>query len=185
MEIKITSLVETDLFPFSHSAHEGGENVGRNTWNAAKDEGTTFLDTDEKKEAFKDFVEDSGRWTREEIDAWSDLELNALFLQWVAGDVRESPAILEGVSIYQNDIQSDEWFFSLETSPDMETGPYESYFEAYEGAALEMRNRPGYPSADSISEIDWTGAEYLATQGKIAGRIFQGTDGEVYFYIGS
>lgn len=43
----------------------------------------------ERKEAFRDFVKESGGWTVEEIAAWDDTELNALCLQWIAGDVRE------------------------------------------------------------------------------------------------
>jgi hypothetical protein len=37
----------------------------------------------------REFAASSGGWTREEIAEWPDSELNALFLQWIAGDVRE------------------------------------------------------------------------------------------------
>lgn len=47
-------------------------------------------DTDEKREAFRDFVRESGGWNDAEIAAWSDEELNALCLQWIAVDVREA-----------------------------------------------------------------------------------------------
>jgi hypothetical protein len=98
MEIKITSLFSDDsaFVPFDLSNNRAtlGDNAGRLTWQASKECATAtqppLLDTDEKKEAFRDFVRDSGGWTREEIAVWDDTELNALFLQWVAGDVREA-----------------------------------------------------------------------------------------------
>lgn len=94
MYIEITSLLELDCFPLSHSRAEGGDNAGRNTWNASKAQAdkTPLLDTEEKLEAMRDFARSSGGWTREEIAAWSAEEINALFLQWVAGDVREAGA---------------------------------------------------------------------------------------------
>lgn len=94
MHIEITSLLELDCFPLSHSAGEGGDNAGRNTWNASKEQAkeTPLLDTEEKLEAMRDFARSSGGWTREEITAWSADEVNALFLQWIAGDVREAGA---------------------------------------------------------------------------------------------
>jgi hypothetical protein len=91
MEIEITTLSEMNCFTLSHSAFEGGENAGQNTWNASKKEAenTQLLNTAEKLQAMRDFARESGGWNREEIAAWSDNELNALFLQWIAGDVRE------------------------------------------------------------------------------------------------
>ena len=100
MNIDITSLLEMDCFNLSHSAAEGGQDAGRNTWNASKAAAAEMqpplLDTDEKLEAMRDFAKSSGGWTREEIAAWSADEINALFLQWIAGDVRECPAVEGG-----------------------------------------------------------------------------------------
>ena len=48
------------------------------------------LDTEEKQEAFRDFVRSAGAWSDEEIAGWSGTELEALCLQWIAGDVREA-----------------------------------------------------------------------------------------------
>lgn len=96
MDIEITSLFRPDsnFVPFDLSNNRAtlGDDAARLTWNASKECAAeiTLLDSDEKREAFRDFVRDSGGWTREEIAAWSDTELNALFLQWVAGDVREA-----------------------------------------------------------------------------------------------
>jgi len=91
MEIDITQLKEMDCFNLSHSAFEGGENAGRNTWNASLEEAETtqLLDTPEKLQAMRDFAQSSGGWSGEEIAAWSDREINALFLQWIAGDCRQ------------------------------------------------------------------------------------------------
>ena len=91
MEIEITTLSEMNCFTLSHSAFEGGENAGQNTWNASKKEAenTSLLNTPEKLQAMRDFARESGGWNKEEIAAWSNNELNALFLQWIAGDVRE------------------------------------------------------------------------------------------------
>jgi hypothetical protein len=94
MEINITSLLDLDAFPLSHSRAEGGENAGQNTWNAAKDQAaeTPLLNTPEALEEFRDHIREFGAWTEEEIAAWSDQECNALFLQFVAGDIREAGA---------------------------------------------------------------------------------------------
>jgi len=94
MYIDITSLLELDCFPLSHSCAEGGDNAGRNTWNASKAQAdkTPLLDTEEKLEAMREFARSSGGWTREEVEAWNADEVNALFLQWIAGDVREAGA---------------------------------------------------------------------------------------------
>jgi hypothetical protein len=91
MEIEITTLVEMNCFTLSHSAFEGGENAGKNTWSASKKEAenTSLLNTPEKLQAMRDFARESGGWNQEEIAEWSDNEINALFLQWIAGDVRE------------------------------------------------------------------------------------------------
>jgi hypothetical protein len=91
MEINITQLADMGAFDLSHSMMEGGENAGANTWEASKRqaERTPILDTPEKLDAFRGWVRDHGAWTAEEIAAWTPQEANALFLQWIAGDVRE------------------------------------------------------------------------------------------------
>jgi hypothetical protein len=93
MEINITSLLDLDAFDLSHSQMEGGPNAGPNTWKASlsQAEETPLLDTPEKLQAMRDFARSSGGWDQEEIDAWTPTEINALFLQWVAGDIRQCP----------------------------------------------------------------------------------------------
>jgi len=76
----------------SASAAELGPDAARITWRAAVEDSEEYfmLDDEEKREAFRRFVKGFGAWTEEEIASWSDIELNALFMQFVAGDVRES-----------------------------------------------------------------------------------------------
>lgn len=96
MEINISSLAGMNAFDLSHSMAEGGENAGANTWEASKGqaEETPLLDTPEKLEAFRDWVRDHGA----ERAAWTPQEVNALFLQWIAGDVRDLGAdTLDGI----------------------------------------------------------------------------------------
>lgn len=96
MEIDITSLLSDDLFAFSHSRAEGGDDAGRNTWHAALEDARTrrppLLDTEEKLEAFRDWTKDFGAWGEDERNGWTPEECNALFLQFIAGDVREAGA---------------------------------------------------------------------------------------------
>ena len=113
MEIDITALLETDLFPLSHSRAEGGENAGPQSWQASLEhaEETPLLDTPEKLQAMRDFARASGGWDAEEIAAWDSQEVNALFLQWIAGDCRHCPATLPGVSY---ECRDGEWYHSSE-----------------------------------------------------------------------
>jgi len=91
MEINITPLLEMNCFTLSHSCAEGGENAGKNTWQAsqAKAQEIKPLDTPEKLQAMRDFARSSGGWNESEVNAWDENEVNALFLQWIAGDCRE------------------------------------------------------------------------------------------------
>jgi hypothetical protein len=182
MEIEITQLLETDMFTFSHSCAEGGENAGPETWNAALNGPRPLLKTPEEFDAFRDFVKDSGGWDDEEIAAWDENELQALFLQWIAGDTREAPALIEGVTFYE---RAGEWFYDHESTPDEETGPFESRSEAYQAAASEHYRRGCYPSADTLEEIDWQEYEAKAQAGQIPSRLFKTETGKIYFYIGN
>lgn len=79
-------------FDLSNNAATLGDNAGKLTWDASKEAAgeICLLNNEERKEAFRDFVRESGGWTREEIAKWDDVELNALLLQWIAGDIREA-----------------------------------------------------------------------------------------------
>lgn len=90
MEIDITNFFYSCApIDFSASAFEIGQDAGRITWQAALEEtrDTVLLSTDEEKEAFRNFI--SGFWSREEVDSWNDDELNALCIQFIAGEMRE------------------------------------------------------------------------------------------------
>lgn len=91
MDINITSLLKLDCFDLSHSRFEGGDNAGKNTWNASLKQAdeTPLLDIPEKLRAMRAFALDSGGWDREEVNKWTPKEVNALFLQWIANDTRE------------------------------------------------------------------------------------------------
>jgi hypothetical protein len=90
VELNITEFFNAaEPFTYSASAAEMGQDVGRITWRAACDADFAILDTDEKREAFRAFVRESGGWSDDEIAAWSDAELNALCIQWISGDMRE------------------------------------------------------------------------------------------------
>ena len=92
-DIDITTFFTTaDPFDFSHSIAEGGQNAGKETWAAAVAEGTStpLLTTPDQLEAMREWVNDFGAWSAEEIAAWTDAEVNALFIQFVSGDIREA-----------------------------------------------------------------------------------------------
>ena len=92
MQINITKFYhEACPKDYSASVFEIGSNAGPDTWQAAKDDASDWnmLDTDEKRQAFRDWVKPFGGWNEAEIAAWDNVELNALFVQWVSGDIRE------------------------------------------------------------------------------------------------
>ena len=91
MEIDITSLLDLDAWELSHSAAEGGWTSGRDCWKASQlaAEEHCLLDNEEKLQAMRDFARSSGGWTKTEIERWTPTEVNALFLQWVSGDIRQ------------------------------------------------------------------------------------------------
>lgn len=98
MEIIVTRLVtEGNMFEFSASRAERGMNAGPETWNNAKDEAAErpILGDDELPE-FRDYVREFGAWDDAEIDGWDATECNALFVQMVAGDIREIVACHPG-----------------------------------------------------------------------------------------
>lgn len=93
MELDITTFVmQAAPMDYSASIAEIGANAGRDTWNAACEDSEDYmiLDTEDKREAFCSIVISSGGWEANEIASWSDKELNALCIQWVAGDIREA-----------------------------------------------------------------------------------------------
>lgn len=93
MDINITSFFKNaDPFEFSGSIAERGKNAGSETWNNAKQEAVRepLLTTLEEIAALRSYVKDFGAWEDEEIAAWTKQECNALFIQLISGDIRES-----------------------------------------------------------------------------------------------
>ena len=93
MEIDITDFfMRACPRDYSASVAEIGANAGADTWSAAVDDAPDWdlLTSDDEREAFREFVRGFGVWTDEEISAWSDRELCALFIQFVSGDMREA-----------------------------------------------------------------------------------------------
>lgn len=193
MEINITSLLDLPAFNLSHSRAEGGENAGRNSWQAAMDQAkeTALLDTPEKLQVFRDWVADFGAWDEHERNAWTPQECNALFLQWVAGDIRQCPAILDGVTFEERtttesrwkdgrfiDQGTAEWWHSSDDEPDMETGPFPTRSAAYADACPQRE-----PRAESLEEIDWPEYEAQASEGSISSNLFRADDGTVFFSL--
>lgn len=93
----VTRLVyDVDPFDLSASVAERGKNAGPETWaNALACAGDAPL-TVEDREGAKRFFRGFGAWDREEIEAWSDAELDALILQMAAGDLRELQSLCPG-----------------------------------------------------------------------------------------
>lgn len=91
MELDITAWVarfgdEPERFSDS-IANSGLQNIGQITWRnavAAADE--CMLVTNDNRDALVEHFAEYGAWTRDELEAHSDAELNALLLQFIAGD---------------------------------------------------------------------------------------------------
>ena len=97
MEIDITRFFETaETHDFSASAAELGQNAGKITWaNAMREaEETPLLSTDAELDAMRQFARESGGWDDEEVAAWTAEEVNALFIQWISGDMNEMESLV-------------------------------------------------------------------------------------------
>ena len=99
MELNITKFFnEAEPSNYSASRMEKGDNAGPLTWNAAKEafDEHLMLDTPEKVDALRDYARGFGGWTKEEIDGWTVQECNALLIQMISGDIRETPDMEPG-----------------------------------------------------------------------------------------
>src|SRR3990167_2267778 len=109
MEIDITDFFnQCAPMDYSASSAELGDSAGADTWRAACDDAPEYnmLDTDEKRQAFRDHIDGYGAWSDNEITAFSDLELNALLMQFIAGYIRE--ADLDGTATDWEAYESDD-----------------------------------------------------------------------------
>ena len=92
MEIDITDFFNAGgHMDYSASIAERGPASGPSTWRAACDASEDYcvLDTPEKLEAARKYFRGFGAWSAEELAAMPDREVNALLLQFIAGDIRE------------------------------------------------------------------------------------------------
>jgi hypothetical protein len=91
VEIDITKFLEQrDMSDFSASAAEIGDDAGKLTWQSAMGEEWQPLVGIDAFDEFREFVRSSGGWEESEIMAWTARQLNALCIQWIAGDCREA-----------------------------------------------------------------------------------------------
>ncbi len=98
MELDITALVASfgdSPERFSNSvARSGMDNIGAITWrNACAVD--VMLVNDETRSELEDHFRGYGAWSREELSDMSDVELNALLVQFVSGDYQEYTAAEE------------------------------------------------------------------------------------------
>lgn len=92
MEINITHFFDTAApMDYSASVAEIGADAGPATWAAAVEDSpdNMMLDTDDKRDAFKAYIAGFGAWSEGEFSTWSTIELNAIFIQLISGDMRE------------------------------------------------------------------------------------------------
>lgn len=90
MEINISALVKEErLTDYFASVAEKGPHAAIDTWNAALGSRITLVSLPEEIHTAKDYLRCFGCWSQEEIDTWSDGEVNALVIQLVSGDLRE------------------------------------------------------------------------------------------------
>lgn len=109
MDLNITQLADVPCFAFSHSAAEGGRDAGRNTWQSAMAGPRPLLSTPEEFQTVRDYFRAFGAWDDQEIAAWSENEIQALLLQFIAGEVRDSPAIGGGQADCLSEIDWEEF----------------------------------------------------------------------------
>jgi hypothetical protein len=120
MQLNITTFFnsDVDMSDISGSRMEHGDDAARITWNNAKEATRShvppLLDTEEKLDAMRDHVRGFGAWSRDELAEYSAEDLNALLLQFIAGDIREvcSP----------DDMTADSWWKEYESG--CERGTY-------------------------------------------------------------
>jgi len=92
MEVNITELFNNvDPSRYFASQAELGPDAGTLTWERAVDRVIhTRLLNHAEIDTWRVYVRSSGGWSAEEVAAMTDTELQAMFLQWVSGDMREA-----------------------------------------------------------------------------------------------
>jgi hypothetical protein len=95
-EIDVSCLIkDVDPFELSASRAEKGKNAGSETWANAKQAAIDYgpeLDVPTVKNWFANF----GAWDEDEIASWNKQKVDALVLQYAAGNLRELQALCTG-----------------------------------------------------------------------------------------
>jgi hypothetical protein len=97
MEIDVTRLI-TELEPseISGSRAERGINAAQETWSNARAAVSDPLMTDAERAETRIWAKGFGAWDDDEIAAWQSDEVDALVLQYAAGDLRTLQDICPG-----------------------------------------------------------------------------------------
>lgn len=94
MDIDITEFYNNESpRDYSASIAELGRNAGKITWQAAIESEHRFFSTEKERETVRDYFKSFGAWDDAEVASWSDVELNALLVQCISGDIRDSMAL--------------------------------------------------------------------------------------------
>ena len=97
VDINVNRLVTNeDLSQLSGSISEHGKDAAQKTWKNSLAASTKLLKNDAEREAVRSWAGEFGSWSDAEIKAWSNAELDALVLQYAAGDLREAQALAAG-----------------------------------------------------------------------------------------
>lgn len=99
--IDVTHMVEDDadeMPMLSGSQAELGISAGKITWGNSVEYGKRrpLLTTDEERQAARDYFVEFSAWSRDQITAWSEDELQGIMCQDVAAAVREFYDVAEG-----------------------------------------------------------------------------------------
>lgn len=97
LEVDVTRLIAGELEPamISGSIAELGRDAAQFTWRNAK-EGAKRLLKPAERDVARDYFAEFGAWSRAELAAMSATEIDALVLQYAAGDLRELQDLAPG-----------------------------------------------------------------------------------------
>lgn len=127
MELDITHMIigDDDMGLLSGSVFELGDNAGKITWSNSMQYATEhpLVSTPEDIEEVRDYFKQFGAWDDEERASWTPQEVQALLIQFIAGDIREMEDC-EDYEAYLKEAQEctcsgniykdgEKWFYSL------------------------------------------------------------------------
>lgn len=95
LELDITDFFKNEEHCYlSGSVAELGDNAGKFTWQNSLKTAPAYYDWLDTKDNARDIIRDYfgqfGAWEKSDIAAWTDRELLALLVQFIAGDIREA-----------------------------------------------------------------------------------------------